>query len=614
MESEISQDTNIEEPSSTTNKKSNSKALKIIAILTALAIGVGMVVAAYVWKENQKVAPPRDLSETEKEMIWKPPTATTTVSVSPDVSTSTVEEREILEVVDSDEEEIERKVSKPSWWTARNSSSTHQKYDIQVSWLSAPIQTSLNQEEFPFKVDGLSRVYEVGEVTNGSLLGKKVFLTYSFGMAIDYPEGVFVLADIPIEITEWVDEVGNLPEEILNVEMDLVLHRGPQFRAGMNDIEDYAGYGDEESIPISPLQFSGLEEISDQTLYSFLGCLFARTPADLVVEYNVTLPFLAEQPAGFYGTTQITFDRIDGERITQEYRVHDTVGYGCGSLCSPLAVVDLPDEEFVKTGTTDSGHDLFVLKDVYAERYQELYQQKNTRAFVDTTSGSYKPLDENKYSYEEFINLVPYLYWKDPFGRWAEFLNTEFTILAEKCKPVIYLYPEKETDLHVEVSPNFGFTKTIPEYDGGWNVTAYPDGTIIDPETNKEYDYLYWAGLVDNYPLPKEGWVVAYKDIPTFFDHYLPQYGLQGREIDDFTEYWIEDLDEAPFYAISFLDQALIDQLSPLAIDKDPDVVIRILMTAKPLERPIPLKTPRVPNVPERTGFTVIEWGGVILR
>ena len=103
-------------------------------------------------------------------------------------------------------------------------------------------------------------------------------------------------------------------------------------------------------------------------------------------------------------------------------------------------------------------------------------------------------------------------------------------------------------------------------------------------------------------------------DIPAFFDYILPLYGLQGSEITDFTEYWEEDLDEAPYYAISFVDQAIIDELSPLTLDKEPDVVMRVLMTAKPLERPIKLPQPQLPELPEREGFTVIEWGGTILR
>ena len=108
--------------------------------------------------------------------------------------------------------------------------------------------------------------------------------------------------------------------------------------------------------------------------------------------------------------------------------------------------------------------------------------------------------------------------------------------------------------------------------------------------------------------------MVAQKDLPAFFDYSLPRYGLRGEEITDFTEYWIEDMDEAPYYAVSFVEQSIIDELSPLSIDKEPDVVMRILMTAQPLERPIKLNAPQLPEIPERRGFTVVEWGGTILR
>ncbi len=71
---------------------------------------------------------------------------------------------------------------------------------------------------------------------------------------------------------------------------------------------------------------------------------------------------------------------------------------------------------------------------------------------------------------------------------------------------------------------------------------------------------------------------------------------------------------EAPYYAVSFVDQAVIDKLSPLSLDVTPDVVIRVLMTAMPLEKPISLREPVMPETPVRHGFTVSEWGGTILR
>lgn len=58
-------------------------------------------------------------------------------------------------------------------------------------------------------------------------------------------------------------------------------------------------------------------------------------------------------------------------------------------------------------------------------------------------------------------------------------------------KPVIYLYPEEVTDCTVTVdySP---FTYTYPTYNDGWEVTAYPDGRLINKADGTEHYYLFW--------------------------------------------------------------------------------------------------------------------------
>lgn len=60
------------------------------------------------------------------------------------------------------------------------------------------------------------------------------------------------------------------------------------------------------------------------------------------------------------------------------------------------------------------------------------------------------------------------------------------------CKPVIYLYPTEPTDISVNIDfPDGGkFTCTYPDYGNGWNVTAYPDGTVINKRDGLEYSYL----------------------------------------------------------------------------------------------------------------------------
>ncbi len=582
----------------------STKGLRIIIILASITVGTAMVGATYVYTESLKVKEPNDLTEAEEDAIWRPDQDFGNSDIFYDPSAT---DDGFNGGFDGYADFID---DGSSTFSVQLENTKIAQYDLEVDWLPRPVKTTFR--EIPYTTGSwFTRIYRVGTVKNGVLASTPVYLIYEEGMG-EYADLYAVNPDSVVRVREWTKDVSGQPTVIEDTVSTLKLTKDQySLGAALIDLEEMAA---NSGSPIKRLAINGNSAIPDGELYQYQQCFFARTPSDLLVEYTVDVPFIQDTIEGGYGTPTISFTRIDGTKMSGEYEIYDRVNYGCGSLCSPLKVVDRPDSDFVKTGTTDDGYDLFVLKNSNDPMLTELYNQPNTRAFVDTSEGRYEPREKNKYSYEQFLSMAPILFWKDQLGRWVHFVHSEFLILAEKCKPVIYLYPEKETDLHVEVKPNVGFTKTIPEYKDGWNVTAYPDGTIIDKETNEKYDYLYWTGWVDGYPLIEQGWVVAGKDLPTFFDVYLPKYGLVGREIEDFKEYWEDDMDDAPYYAISFVDQAVIDKLSPLSLDVNPDTVIRVLMTAMPLERPMKLSAPRVPETPIRHGFTVAEWGGTILR
>ena len=51
----------------------------------------------------------------------------------------------------------------------------------------------------------------------------------------------------------------------------------------------------------------------------------------------------------------------------------------------------------------------------------------------------------------------------------------------------------------------------------------------------------------------------------------------------------------------------------PLIIKPTPDTVIRIQMDFKNLDKPIKVKEQKLLS-PKRNGFTVVEWGGSIIK
>lgn len=67
----------------------------------------------------------------------------------------------------------------------------------------------------------------------------------------------------------------------------------------------------------------------------------------------------------------------------------------------------------------------------------------------------------------------------------------------------------------------------------------------------------------------------------------------------------------APYYFVTFFGKREMDQLAPLTVSPKPDTVIRLLMDFHPLQQPIEVKGYDI-RTPERKGFTVVEWGGVL--
>ncbi len=180
-------------------------------------------------------------------------------------------------------------------------------------------------------------------------------------------------------------------------------------------------------------------------------------------------------------------------------------------------------------------------------------------------------------------------------------------------KPVIYLYPEKETEVTVEVILNHAqFTCVYPALkDGRWKVNARPDGTLT--ADGMEYNYLYWEGeTAERWEDMSQGFCVAGKDTAAFFEKALAELGLTRREANELIVYWLPLLQKNPYNLISFQFENYNAQ-APLRICPAPDTLIRVYLACKPLQETIEIE-PQKLTAPERKGFTVVEWGGTLLK
>lgn len=274
---------------------------------------------------------------------------------------------------------------------------------------------------------------------------------------------------------------------------------------------------------------------------------------------------------------------------------------GCG-WTTMTHVVDqntIDSLNLIQVGKTSSGIAVFEPSSYDIAYFENVF---NTVTFDD-------PSVQNK-TYDDYDH--PIIYVQDAFNRWIEFTSYELIPPVECGKPVIYLYPEEALDVRVEVAPAGGFSYTEPEYNDGWNVIAYTNGYVLNKVDGREYPYLFWEGRGGLYPRTQTYWVIDQSSVESFLRSTLNDMNLSQRETDEFVEFWLPRMQDAPFYKIGFHGTAVMDELAPISLSVKPDEVFRLLMDYEELSEWEISNPPKfVPKV-KRQGFYLIEWGGVL--
>lgn len=175
-------------------------------------------------------------------------------------------------------------------------------------------------------------------------------------------------------------------------------------------------------------------------------------------------------------------------------------------------------------------------------------------------------------------------------------------------KPLIYLYPAEETEVSVKLDFAGELTVTYPAYNDGWEVTAKPDGTLMNHADGKEYSYLFWEGEGRKNFDFSEGFVVKGEDTAEFLQEKLAEMGLTARESNEFIVYWLPRMQENPYNLISFQWENY-EEAAKLEIIPEPDHILRVFMAFKGIDKPVEIPEQALPRL-EREGFVVVEWGG----
>ena len=309
--------------------------------------------------------------------------------------------------------------------------------------------------------------------------------------------------------------------------------------------------------------------------------------------YSLKADFVAEN-----NVPEITWN--NGTKNTGGYTFTDVTGCGSSNYISVVSknVINISND-LKAAGRNSMGDIIYEFKDVNHKVLKDYYEKIKDWSASDGIS------------YEEFAKGHSLFFWIDPFDRLVKFESNKFVSPAECAKPVIYLYPEKASEISVKVEPKGGMSYSDPDYNNGWIVKSDSFSNLTDLSSGKSYPYLFWEGRGGIYEQPQKGFTVAKENVHNFLVEKLGKLGLNEKEIADFVEFWEPKMNEAPYYFVTFLGNREMNQIAPLDITPKPDTVIRVLMDFSPLNEKVDFEGFEI-KTPERKGFTIVEWGGVL--
>lgn len=329
-----------------------------------------------------------------------------------------------------------------------------------------------------------------------------------------------------------------------------------------------------------------------------------------------------------------------GMKITKPlsgfYETYDSAFPGaCGGSKSTFIVNSLKDDD-LEMVISSTPYPIYFLKNSSHPLYELAYQIK-----TDIDDETYKSVNDGKSkpTFEEYVAKHPLLFFKDSWGRWGVMGEYDIKLMGGCGKPVIYLYPEKPTDIRLSFLSSVSLNTQIPFYNNGWYVNARPDGTLTDLQPQytdcskinslkfgseyasnacekNSYPYIYWSGKSRQNPYPKVdgGWVIEKNNLQEFMNEKLKEIGLNEKESNDMTSYWVIKMKEknAPYYQISFLKTNQMNEFIPMNVNPVPDSVLRVFLDFKALsKKPSVEPKPQQFNKFIRHGFTLVEWGGL---
>lgn len=337
---------------------------------------------------------------------------------------------------------------------------------------------------------------------------------------------------------------------------------------------------------------------TDEENGSIKGKIYLLKLADSsTVIYRDEKPFLADDGT-LLGNLQAS-----GEKFTNRSFTSGLIADGCGYPNGDQYAASLNTSQLTRIGTTVAGENLYALIDEDGSLFKNAY---TTYTVGRDPEGENPPI-----SFAAFVAEQPVVVWQDSTGDYLIFTDSAFAALVECGKPVVYLYPTTPTTVSVKVGADISVSE--PLYGTGWTVLAQPNGQITT-SSGAVFPNLYWEGKGHGvYPKIIQGRVVSSTNIEQELRSDLAAQGLHQTEIQDFLNFWLPKMPSTPYIRLTWFNTPALNQLAPLTISPQPDTLLRVFLDFAGQNTPTTTLAPQTLRTTPRAGFTVVEWGGLLV-
>lgn len=183
-------------------------------------------------------------------------------------------------------------------------------------------------------------------------------------------------------------------------------------------------------------------------------------------------------------------------------------------------------------------------------------------------------------------------------------------------KPVIYLYPTKDTEVSVKVTIPGIITESIPEYPvaTGWqHIFAHSNGTFV--YQGNIYSELFYETQQNRVSPPTNGFIVSRDDVTKTLRMITTKLGFLPAEQTEFLNYWVTRLTslKTEYVFISLFNPQEKQAIDQVTIAPTPDTFLQYIFYFKGTKAWYPVEPLSLPSVvAQRNGFTAFEWGGIV--